>query len=240
MYWINVSNLNPWYLKEAFIVGVFSGQQVDVLALLAMHKQSTYKCLSLKITHTLPEDTSNRFKIFKWMTESHLLSMLMWFHTLNCLLIAVKLCFLSSRVYTFALIIIRAGHFLDNCKHWQFIFKFMHKDIIGTINFILYERCSIRLIHIFYAQPMIDVPDTNKFCLKNFTVSWFSSICIWLHFLSSVRTQLFLGDIKLSWIRHGEVKSERYRAEVCKYLYNWSISVHNETDFVDNKKPAKA
>lgn len=53
MYWINISNFNPWYIKEVCTVGVFSGQQVDVLALLVMHKQSTYKCLSLKITHTL-------------------------------------------------------------------------------------------------------------------------------------------------------------------------------------------
>lgn len=91
----------------------------------------------------------------------------MWFPTLNCLLIAVKPWFFSCRIYTFALIIIRAGHFLDNCKHSQFTFKFMHKDVIGTVNFMLYERFS--LIDIFYAQPLIDVPETNKFCLKTFT-----------------------------------------------------------------------
>lgn len=43
----------------------------------------------------------------------------------------------------------------------------MREDVIGTVNFMLYERFS--LIRIFYAQPLIDVPETNKFCLKTFT-----------------------------------------------------------------------
>lgn len=173
----------------------FSGQQIAVLLYLQSANNVLIKAypeksplLSLKVPTSLA--------MLIWMIESHLSSMLMWFPTLNCLLIAVKPWFFSCRVYTFALIIIRAGHFLDNCKHSQFTFKFMHKDVIGTVNFMLYERFS--LIDIFYVQPLIDVPETNKFCLKTFTAIWFPFICIKLHFLSSVRVQVFLSSIKLT------------------------------------------
>lgn len=187
-YQIYRNSFTAWYMKEVCTVGSFSGRQTGVLLYLQCASNLLIKVYLWKIAHPLSEVPENRFVMFMWMIESHLLSMLMWFHTLNCLLIAVKLCFLSSRVYTFALIIIRAGHFLDNCKHWQFTFKLMHKDIIGTVNFMLYERCRISLICIFYAQPLIDVPGTNKFCLKSFTAIWFPFICIWLHFLSSVKS----------------------------------------------------
>lgn len=55
------------------------------------------------------------------------------------------------------LIIRTAGHFLNNCKHWQFTFKFINKDIMGTIYFFALKS-KISLIHMFYALLLI-VPE---------------------------------------------------------------------------------